>query len=156
MRCHDLWLAKDNRFFTVDIVPEWYFLCQYAMLKAVPNKNAGFIILLTSIFTFFFFAIDGEKIGLARTRFAKKPMESQRQSAIFQRLERISIFRIHIMVHLGLSLNVIQGNQRTAGSPPTACYSRENDPRLFDPHGRTQVASKLISGSLLSHIQIMP
>merc|ERR1712113_387244 len=32
------------------IVPEWYFLCQYAMLKAVPNKNAGFIILLTSIF----------------------------------------------------------------------------------------------------------
>merc|ERR1712110_419447 len=37
------------------IVPEWYFLCQYAMLKAVPNKNAGFIILLTSIFTLFFF-----------------------------------------------------------------------------------------------------
>merc|ERR1712146_137649 len=37
------------------IVPEWYFLCQYAMLKAVPNKNAGFIILLTSIFIFFFF-----------------------------------------------------------------------------------------------------
>ena len=37
------------------IVPEWYFLCQYAILKAVPNKNAGFIILLTSIFTFFFF-----------------------------------------------------------------------------------------------------
>ena len=37
------------------IVPEWYFLCQYAMLKAVPNKNAGFIMLLTSIFTFFFF-----------------------------------------------------------------------------------------------------
>merc|ERR1712007_374249 len=29
------------------IVPEWYFLCQYAMLKALPNKNAGFIILLT-------------------------------------------------------------------------------------------------------------
>ena len=37
------------------IVPEWYFLCQYAMLKAVPNKNAGFIILFTSIFSFFFF-----------------------------------------------------------------------------------------------------
>jgi ubiquinol-cytochrome c reductase cytochrome b subunit len=37
------------------IVPEWYFLCQYAMLKAVPNKNAGFIILLTSIFFLFFF-----------------------------------------------------------------------------------------------------
>ena len=32
------------------IVPEWYFLCQYAMLKAVPNKNTGLIILLTSKF----------------------------------------------------------------------------------------------------------
>merc|ERR1711879_860350 len=37
------------------IVPEWYFLCQYAMLKAVPNKDAGFIILLTSILVLFFF-----------------------------------------------------------------------------------------------------
>merc|ERR1739838_227648 len=37
------------------IVPEWYFLCQYTMLKAVPNKNAGFIVLLTSIFALFFF-----------------------------------------------------------------------------------------------------
>merc|ERR1712232_692453 len=37
------------------IVPEWYFLCQYAMLKAVPNKNAGFIVLLTSIFALFLF-----------------------------------------------------------------------------------------------------
>merc|ERR1711998_189507 len=37
------------------IVPEWYFLCQYAMLKAVPNKNAGFITLLTSIFILFLF-----------------------------------------------------------------------------------------------------
>merc|ERR1711920_649921 len=37
------------------IVPEWYFLCQYAMLKAVPNKNAGFIILLTSILVLFIF-----------------------------------------------------------------------------------------------------
>merc|ERR1711956_147084 len=35
------------------IVPEWYFLCQYAMLKAVPKKNAGFIILLTSILILF-------------------------------------------------------------------------------------------------------
>merc|ERR1711912_18092 len=36
------------------IVPEWYFLCRYAMLKAVPNKNAGFIILLTSVLILFF------------------------------------------------------------------------------------------------------
>jgi ubiquinol-cytochrome c reductase cytochrome b subunit len=37
------------------IVPEWYFLCQYAMLKAIPNKNAGFIILVTSILILFLF-----------------------------------------------------------------------------------------------------
>jgi len=39
------------------IVPEWYFLCQYAMLKAVPNKNAGFIVLLTSIFSLILFGV---------------------------------------------------------------------------------------------------
>merc|ERR1712217_754330 len=27
------------------IVPEWYFLCQYAMFKAVLNKNSGFLFL---------------------------------------------------------------------------------------------------------------
>merc|ERR1712187_1086676 len=37
------------------IVPEWYFLCQYAFLKAIPNKNAGFLILCTSILCLFFF-----------------------------------------------------------------------------------------------------
>merc|ERR1712107_882202 len=37
------------------IVPEWYFLSQYAMLKAIPNKNAGFLILITSILALFFF-----------------------------------------------------------------------------------------------------
>merc|ERR1712212_1206835 len=35
------------------IVPEWYFLSFYSMLKAIPNKNAGFIILLTSILILF-------------------------------------------------------------------------------------------------------
>ncbi len=41
-------------FTPLHIVPEWYFLCQYAMLKAVPNKNAGFIILFTSIMIYFY------------------------------------------------------------------------------------------------------
>jgi ubiquinol-cytochrome c reductase cytochrome b subunit len=36
------------------IVPEWYFLCQYALLKAVPNKNGGFLMLLASVFVLFF------------------------------------------------------------------------------------------------------
>ena len=30
------------------IVPEWYFLSYYTMLKALPNKNAGFILMSTS------------------------------------------------------------------------------------------------------------
>merc|ERR1711894_554875 len=41
--------------------PEWYFLCQYAMLKAVPNKNAGFIVLLTSVLILYFL---GEVVNL--------------------------------------------------------------------------------------------
>merc|ERR1712188_42540 len=32
------------------IVPEWYFLEFYMILKAVPNKNAGFMIMFSSIF----------------------------------------------------------------------------------------------------------
>merc|ERR1712224_727084 len=36
------------------IVPEWYFLCQYTMLKAIPNKNGGFLMLLGSVFCLFF------------------------------------------------------------------------------------------------------
>ena len=38
------------------IVPEWYFLCQYSMLKAVPNKNGGFLMLLTSVLILFLLA----------------------------------------------------------------------------------------------------
>ena len=35
------------------IVPEWYFLDFYMILKAIPNKNAGFIIMFSSIFFIF-------------------------------------------------------------------------------------------------------
>merc|ERR1711933_119216 len=45
------------------IVPEWYFLEFYALLKAVPNKNAGFMIMFSSIFCVFLF---GEHKGLSR------------------------------------------------------------------------------------------
>jgi quinol-cytochrome oxidoreductase complex cytochrome b subunit len=42
-----------NGFLTpLHILPEWYFLPFYAILKAIPNKNAGFIILFYSIFSF--------------------------------------------------------------------------------------------------------
>jgi len=45
------------------IVPEWYFLEFYAILKAIPNKNAGFMIMFSSIFCVFIF---GEHKGLSR------------------------------------------------------------------------------------------
>ncbi len=35
------------------IVPEWYFLEFYMILKAIPNKNAGFMIMFSSIFYIF-------------------------------------------------------------------------------------------------------
>merc|ERR1712184_91621 len=35
------------------IVPEWYFLEFYIILKAIPNKNAGFMIMFSLIFYIF-------------------------------------------------------------------------------------------------------
>ncbi len=48
-------LEVSELFTPLHIVPEWYFLCQYSMLKSIPNKNIGFIILLTSIISLFLF-----------------------------------------------------------------------------------------------------
>ena len=43
-----------NGFLTpLHILPEWYFLPFYAILKAIPNKNAGFIILFYIILIFY-------------------------------------------------------------------------------------------------------
>merc|ERR1711904_612195 len=35
------------------IVPEWYFLCFYAKLKTIPDKNSGISILIITILLFF-------------------------------------------------------------------------------------------------------
>jgi len=45
------------------IVPEWYFLEFYAVLKAVPSKNAGFMIMVQALFFAFIF---GESKGHSR------------------------------------------------------------------------------------------
>lgn len=39
----------------IHIVPEWYFLWAYAILRAIPSKIFGVLILLRSIFIFFIF-----------------------------------------------------------------------------------------------------
>lgn len=41
----------------IHIVPEWYFLFAYAILRAIPNKLLGVIALVISICIFYFFAI---------------------------------------------------------------------------------------------------
>jgi len=39
----------------VHIVPEWYFLFAYAILRAIPNKILGVLALLFRIILFYFF-----------------------------------------------------------------------------------------------------
>lgn len=41
----------------IHIVPEWYFLFAYAILRAIPNKLLGVIALVISICVFYFFAV---------------------------------------------------------------------------------------------------
>lgn len=41
----------------IHIVPEWYFLFAYAILRAIPNKLLGVIALVISICFFYFFAV---------------------------------------------------------------------------------------------------
>nr|AVV66511.1 cytochrome b [Cooperia oncophora] len=41
----------------VHIVPEWYFLFAYAILRAIPNKILGVVALLMSIVSFYFFVL---------------------------------------------------------------------------------------------------
>merc|ERR1711933_193397 len=62
------------------IVPEWYFLEFYALLKAVPNKFAGFMILFSSIFCVF---ILGEVKSLSRLSISLYSMGSPTVSLIF-------------------------------------------------------------------------
>lgn len=39
------------------IVPEWYFLPYYAVLRSIPNKTQGIIVMFISIFTLFFYPL---------------------------------------------------------------------------------------------------
>jgi len=39
------------------IVPEWYFLIFYSMLRSIPNKTLGILCLIFSIFCLYFFSI---------------------------------------------------------------------------------------------------
>jgi len=57
-----------------DIVPEWYFLPFYAILRSVPNKLLGVIMMFSSIFVLFVIPwLDTSKVRSARFRPLYRP-----------------------------------------------------------------------------------
>jgi ubiquinol-cytochrome c reductase cytochrome b subunit len=53
----EIFIEADPIIRPVHIVPEWYFLFAYAILRAIPNKILGVIALLIRIVFFYFFAM---------------------------------------------------------------------------------------------------
>merc|ERR1712151_438589 len=62
------------------IVPEWYFLCQYSILKAVPNKNGGFVMLILSVSCLFFL---GEMIKMSPMKKLTTSVCSNKNTTVF-------------------------------------------------------------------------
>ena len=53
----EMFIEADPIMSPVHIVPEWYFLFAYAILRAIPNKVLGVVALLISIVRFYFFIL---------------------------------------------------------------------------------------------------
>lgn len=53
----EMFIESDPIISPVHIVPEWYFLFAYAILRAIPNKIVGVLALLISILSFYFFVL---------------------------------------------------------------------------------------------------
>lgn len=51
------------------IVPEWYFLPFYAILRAIPNKLGGVLAMLSAILIFFLLPIISSDVQIKSTRF---------------------------------------------------------------------------------------
>lgn len=58
----EMFIEADPIMSPVHIVPEWYFLFAYAILRAIPNKVLGVFFLLISILRFFLFFFVGGKV----------------------------------------------------------------------------------------------
>ncbi len=82
------------------IVPEWYFLCQYAILKGIPNKHSGFILFLTSIILFFIF---GEIYYLITFTLVSHSYNGQTMSFFFLTFYTFSWIGAQFPQHLFLS-----------------------------------------------------
>jgi len=53
----EMFIDVDLNIRPAHIVPEWYFLFAYAILRAIPNKFFGVVALVLRIFLFYFFCI---------------------------------------------------------------------------------------------------
>nr|APD14823.1 cytochrome b [Gnathostoma doloresi] len=53
----EMFIEADTLMSPVHIVPEWYFLFAYAILRAIPNKVLGVLSLLFSVAVFYFFLL---------------------------------------------------------------------------------------------------
>lgn len=53
----EIFIEADPIMSPVHIVPEWYFLFAYAILRAIPNKILGVVALLIRIVSFYFFIL---------------------------------------------------------------------------------------------------
>nr|BAV78679.1 cytochrome b [Steinernema litorale] len=53
----EMFIEADPMMSPVHIVPEWYFLFAYAILRAIPNKVLGVVALLMSIAIFYLFVV---------------------------------------------------------------------------------------------------
>jgi ubiquinol-cytochrome c reductase cytochrome b/c1 subunit len=65
----DNYIPADPLITPAHIVPEWYFLPFYAILRSIPSKLGGVIAMFTAIFVFFLLPwLDTSKIRSARFR----------------------------------------------------------------------------------------
>ena len=64
------------------IVPEWYFLSFYAVLRGIPNKSSGVLLMLYSILVFLVFFVNIRIIMFSANRnfFIKEYVDSQNAS----------------------------------------------------------------------------
>nr|YP_009050220.1 cytochrome b [Nematodirus oiratianus]AGZ64208.1 cytochrome b [Nematodirus oiratianus] len=53
----EMYIEANPMMSPVHIVPEWYFLFAYAILRAIPNKVLGVVALLMSIVSFYLFVL---------------------------------------------------------------------------------------------------
>lgn len=60
----EIFIEADPIIRPVHIVPEWYFLFAYAILRAIPNKILGVIALLARIVIFYFFAFVNNYVSI--------------------------------------------------------------------------------------------